>query len=69
MENSEKIQLVKKLTERAMEVSNGTFNELEKSCWMVVHEHIHGVFPSEYDIREIDEVLYLSVLDELKKIV
>ena len=44
-------------------------NELEKFCWMAAHEHKHGVLPSEYDIREIDEVLYLSVLDELKKIV
>jgi hypothetical protein len=29
---------------------------------MAVHQHIHGVLPSEYDIREIDEDLYLAVL-------
>jgi hypothetical protein len=29
-----------------------------------VHRHIHGVLPSEYDIREIDEALYLEVLNE-----
>jgi hypothetical protein len=29
---------------------------------MVVHEHHHGVKPTEYDIREIDEQLYLEVL-------
>lgn len=29
---------------------------------MVVHQHRHGMFPSEYDIREIDEDLYLALL-------
>jgi hypothetical protein len=40
--------------------------ELEKFCWMAVHEHKHGVLPSEYDIREIDEDLYLKLLQESK---
>ena len=43
--------------------SNG---EIEKFCWMAVHEHKHGVLPSEYDIREIDENLYLQLLQEFK---
>jgi hypothetical protein len=34
---------------------------------MVVHEHHHGVRPSEYDIREIDEELYLAVLDAARQ--
>lgn len=34
----------------------------ERNCWLAVHRHIHGVLPSEYDIREIDESLYLAVL-------
>lgn len=34
----------------------------ERNCWMAVHQHAHGVLPSEYDIREIDEDLYLAVL-------
>ena len=42
--------------------------ELEKFCWMAVHEYKHGVLPSEYDIREIDEELYLKLLQELKLI-
>ena len=29
---------------------------------MAVHEHKHGVLPSEYDIRDIDEELYLQLL-------
>jgi len=40
--------------------------EIEKFCWMAVHEHKHGVLPSEYDIREIDEELYLELLREFK---
>ena len=40
--------------------------EIEKFCWMAVHEHRHGVLPSEYDIREIDEDLYLQLLREFK---
>ena len=43
--------------------SNG---EIEKFCWMAVHEHKHGVLPSEYDIREIDEDLYLQLLQKFK---
>ena len=41
-------------------------NEIEKFCWMAVHEHMHGVLPSEYDIRETDEDLYLELLQEFK---
>ena len=40
--------------------------EIEKFCWMAVHEHKHGVLPSEYDIREIEEDLYLELLQEFK---
>ena len=40
--------------------------DLEKFCWMAVHEHKHGVLPSEYDIREIDEDLFLQLLQEFK---
>ena len=40
--------------------------EIEKFCWMAVHEHKHGVLPTEYDIREIDEDLYLELLREFK---
>lgn len=35
----------------------------ERNCWMAVHRHQHGVLPSEYDIREVPEELYLAVLD------
>ena len=41
---------------------DGTGADPERNCWMAVHQHVHGVLPSEYDIREIDEDLYLAVL-------
>ncbi len=39
----------------------------ERNCWLAVHQHIHGLLPSEYDIREIDEDLYLEVLEARKQ--
>ena len=51
------------LSKRAIELSQGKLIELEKVCWVVVHEYHHGVKPSEYDIREINEELYLKVLE------
>ena len=56
-------QLVQTLVAQGLELSASVGGELERSCWMVVHEHHHGVKPSEYDIREIDEELYLAVLN------
>jgi len=41
---------------------DGTGADPERNCWLAVHRHMHGVLPSEYDIREIDEDLYLAVL-------
>jgi len=43
-----------------------SLSEIEKFCWMAAHEHKHGVLPSEYDIREIDENLYLKLLNKFK---
>ena len=40
--------------------------DIEKFCWMAAHEYKHGVLPSEYDIREIDENLYLQLLEKFK---
>ena len=38
--------------------------DAERNCWLVVHRHTHGVLPSEYDIRDVPEDLYLAVLAE-----
>ena len=61
--------LRKELSEKAIDLSGKSKKELERTCWMIVHEHKHGVMPTEYDIREIDEELYLEVLRAAKEII
>ena len=58
--------LIKKLSNKVKEYPRYSLNEIEKFCWMAAHEYKHGVLPSEYDIREIDENLYLKLLQEFK---
>ena len=60
---------IKTLTNKAIDLSGKSKKDLERTCWMVVHEHKHGTMPSEYDIREIDEELYLEVLRKAKEII
>ena len=59
--------LTQKLSKKAFELSGKSKKELERICWMIVHEHKHGAMPTEYDIREIDEELYLEVLRAVKE--
>ena len=61
--------LIKKLSKKAIDLSGKSKTELEKACWMIVHEHKHAVMPTEYDVREIDEVLYLEVLRIAKEMI
>ena len=58
--------LIKKLCINIREYPRFSTIEIEKFCWMAAHEHMHGVLPSEYDVRDIDENLYLQLLDEFK---
>ena len=58
--------LIKALVNKVKEYPRFSKVEIEKFCWMAAHEHKHGVLPSEYDIREIDENLYLRLLKEFK---
>ena len=58
--------LIKSLLIKVKEYPRFSEGEIEKFCWMAVHEYKHGVLPSEYDIREIDEDLYLQLLQEIK---
>ena len=58
--------LIKSLIEKVEEYPRFSKGEIEKFCWMAVHEYKHGVLPSEYDIREIDEELYLQLLKQFK---
>tara|TARA_B100001996_G_scaffold9877_1_gene8335 strand:+ start:505 stop:699 length:195 start_codon:yes stop_codon:yes gene_type:complete len=61
--------LLEQLSKKAINLSGQSKNELERICWMIVHEHKHGVMPTEYDVREIDEELYLEVLRIAKEMV
>ena len=58
--------LIRSLIKKVKDYPRFSKEDLEKYCWMAVHEYKHGVLPSEYDIREIDENLYLQLLEELK---
>ena len=58
--------LIQALFIKVKEYPRFSIGEIEKFCWMAVHEYKHGVLPSEYDIREIDEELYLQLLQEFK---
>tara|TARA_B100000886_G_scaffold161177_1_gene109873 strand:+ start:1034 stop:1246 length:213 start_codon:yes stop_codon:yes gene_type:complete len=58
--------LIKSLIKKVKEYPRFSNGEIERFCWMAAHEHKHGVLPSEYDIREIDEALYLKLLKEFK---
>ena len=58
--------LIQELSIKVKKYPRFSKGEIEKYCWMAVHEHKHGVLPSEYDIREIDENLYLKLLQEFK---
>ena len=58
--------VVSALLERVSERYGSSPQDPERRCWMVVHEHHHGAMPTEYDIREVDEALYLAVLDRFR---
>jgi hypothetical protein len=53
--------LVRLLVEASREF-DPTGADPERNCWLAVHRHVHGVLPSEYDIRPTSEELYLAVL-------
>ena len=59
--------LVSELVERVYAVYGAQLSDVERKCWTVVHEHHHGAMPTEYDIREINEELYLRVLEATKQ--
>jgi hypothetical protein len=59
--------LVEQLARESFEF-DATSRDAERNCWMAVHRHVHGVLPSEYDIREVPEELYLAVLSERRQL-
>tara|TARA_Y100001978_G_scaffold49636_1_gene44532 strand:+ start:475 stop:687 length:213 start_codon:yes stop_codon:yes gene_type:complete len=56
--------LIKQLCSKVRNYPRFSTNEIDKFCWMAAHEHKHGILPSEYDIRDIDEDLYLLLVKE-----
>ncbi|KGG12911.1 MULTISPECIES: hypothetical protein [Prochlorococcus] len=58
-------KLIDKLTKKVLSLTSKP-NDLEKNCWMIVHEYCNGSMPFEYDIRGIDEDLYLEVLKSVR---
>ena len=61
--------IIEKLSKKAVNLSGKSKKDLERTCWMTVHEYRHGAMPTEYDIREIDEELYLEVLRTAKEMI
>ena len=59
--------IIKSLCLKVINYPRFSYADIEKFCWMAAHEYKHGVLPSEYDIREIDENLYLLLLKEFNK--
>ena len=55
-------EIAKNLAQKAIQLAGSKSNDLDKYSWITVHEYLHGSPPSEYDIRGIDENLYLQVL-------
>ncbi len=58
---AEDSQLLQQLVE-ASHTFDGSGQDAERNCWLAVHQHVHGMLPAEYDIREVPEDLYLAVL-------
>ncbi len=65
--NSGDLDLINELVLKTIDVLDESNKDIERSCWQIVHEYHHGLMPFEYDVREIDEGLYLSVLKELRE--
>jgi len=63
------LDLINQLVVKTIESLDKSNNDIERTCWMVVHEYHHGLMPFEYDVREIDEELYLEVLRIAKEMI
>ena len=58
--------LIKELSVKVRGYPRFSIGDIEKFCWMAAHEHKHGVLPSEYDIKDIDEELFLKLMQAFK---
>ena len=53
--SSKSNKIIDDLALKVIDILGTSKAEIEKKCWMIVHEHHHGVMPTEYDIREVEE--------------
>jgi hypothetical protein len=65
MSDETRDQLIERLVAEARSYAD-TDPAVERNCWLAVHNHAHGFLPSEYDIRDIPEDLYLAVLERAR---
>mgnify|MGYP001167719506 CR=1 FL=1 len=68
MNELEENNLIQVLAEKVINNFEESKCEIDRNCWFVVHEYIHGMRPSEYDIRQVDEKLYLAVLKRVREL-
>ena len=50
--DTDRIETINGLALQVIETFGKSTNELDKNCWMIVHQYHHGVMPTEYDIRD-----------------
>tara|TARA_Y100001968_G_C19235242_1_gene656557 strand:- start:179 stop:388 length:210 start_codon:yes stop_codon:yes gene_type:complete len=60
-------KIVDEIARKSIEISSASSDDIDRSCWVLLHEYIHGFRPSEYDIRDIDEDRYLEILQRAKE--
>ncbi len=62
----ERTKVINHLALKVIDTYGKSSNEIDKNCWRIVHQYHHGVMPTEYDIREVEEELFLAVLERVK---
>ena len=62
------LELIEELAIKALNSRRSINDDIKQLCWAAIHEHVHGFKPLEYDIREIDEGLYIEVIDYAMKL-
>ncbi len=62
----QRIEVINDLAVKVINTFGKCSSDVEKNCWQIVHEYHHGVMPTEYDVREVDEELFLAVLERVR---
>ncbi len=62
-------ELINELAIKALNSKRSINEDIRQLCWVVIHEYIHGFKPLEYDIREIDEELYIATVNQTLKLI